>query len=363
MTTFSVGSTATLTVQWFEYQGGPPSDVNGQTVTITRIADSVVVLGPTAVGITHPATGLYAFNWSISGSEIVGDYVVVWNAIDFQLDPVQASEVVTLTSPVSIAGTGPCGWEGGTPACCSEFWATLTADEQAEANTYAETILWAATGRHYGACEVVARPCGNDRRCGSCGAWSWFDGWMRPYILDGQWRNCLCDCACDCRPSCEVKLPGPVANVSQVMIDGVILAPSAWRVDDFQWLVRTDGECWPRCQDYNVDVPAVGTFQVTYTRGDAVPPALLTAKGTLACEFAKACKADKSCRLPGRLQTLTRQGVTASFVDVDTLLKRGLTGLPEVDAVIVALNPYALKARPFFSSFDTDPRVRVVTQA
>lgn len=258
---------------------------------------------------------------------------------------------------------GPCTWDLTVDdACCPGFSALPLAQRQ-RVLRLATKVMWAATGRRYGVCTNVVRPCGADRRCGDCGGFYFFNGWMRPFILNGLWRNCSCGCPCDCRPHCQIKLAGWVDNVSQVLIDGVILAASAWRVDDNQWLVRTDGECWPRCQDYNVDVPAVGTLQVTYGRGEPVPLDVLDAASLLACEFAKSVCGDKTCRLPGRLQTLTRQGVTTSMVSIDMMLARNLTGLPEVDIVIMADNPYGRKQRAFFSSFDTDPRQRTVTQA
>jgi len=257
----------------------------------------------------------------------------------------------------------PCLWTIEVDETCCPVWATLTPDAQTRALTLATQIMWAATGRRYGVCTNVVRPCGTDRRCGTCGSWDWAAGWMRPFILDGVWRNCLCECPCDCRPRCQIKLPGPVNNVIEVLQDGVVVPDSSWRVDDFQWLVRTDGQCWPECQDYNVDVPAVGTLQVTYGRGEPVPAAVLEAAASLACEFGKACAASKDCRLPGRMQTLTRQGVTVSNYDIATVLKYGLTGLADVDMVIMADNPFGHRSRPFFSSFDTDPRIRVVTQA
>lgn len=255
----------------------------------------------------------------------------------------------------------PCDWNIVVdPECCTG-WAELDPALQTRAITYATKVLWAATGRRYGLCENVVRPCGNDRRCGSCGAWSWNGLWMVPYILNGLWRNCGCGCPCDCRPDCEVKLPGPVASVSQVMVDGLIIDPATYRVDDYQWLVRTGGNCWPRCQDYNVDVPDAGSFQVTYLRGNPVPQDILDAAATLACEFAKSC-AGNECRLSSRMQSLTRQGVSVSYVDIDRLLKAGLTGITEVDQVIVADNPYQLKERPRMWSYDTSPRTRTVTQ-
>lgn len=255
----------------------------------------------------------------------------------------------------------PCDWDITVDETCCPDWATLDPAVQQRAITYATKIMWAATGRRYGLCPVVTRPCGNDRRCGECsGAWFPGVGWMRPYILDGLWRNCGCSCACDCKPRCQITLPGPVASVSEVLIDGIVLAASSYRVDDHQYLVRTDGDCWPRCQDYNVDVPADGTLQVSYLRGNPVPQDILDAAATLACEFAKSC-AGLACRLPGRISNLTRQGVTVTFTDIDSLLRRGLTGLVEVDQVIVADNPYALRARPRVWSYDTSPRTRTVT--
>jgi hypothetical protein len=259
---------------------------------------------------------------------------------------------------------GPCTWDITVTDDCCPGWSDLDADQQARALRLATFVMWAATGRRYGVCDLVIRPCGNDRRCGECGSWDFFGGWMRPFILDGLWRNCGCGCPCDCAPNCQIKLPAPVDEVTQVLIDGVILAAGAWRVDNYQWLVRTDGECWPSCQDYNVDVPADGTLQVSYGRGEPVPDYILDAAAVLACEFAKSCGAlPGACRLPGRLQTLTRQGVTVSMVDIDSMLKLGLTGIPEVDMVIMADNPFGHKQRPFLYSYDTAPRFRIVTQA
>lgn len=257
---------------------------------------------------------------------------------------------------------GPCNWSLTIDADCCPSWATLPVAQQTRAITYATNIMWAATGRRYGLCENVIRPCGLDRVCGSCGSWNSYSGFLRPFTVDSLWRNCGCGGLCDCAPLCQIKLPSPVANVSQVVVDGIIIAASSWRVDDNQWLVRTDGLCWPECQDYDVDVPAVGTLQVSYDRGDPIPDAVLDAASTLACEFAKAC-AGLPCRLPNRMTTLTRQGVTVSFVDIDRLLARGLTGIVEVDQIITAFNPYALKARPFVYSYDTAVRARTVTQA
>lgn len=359
MATYNPGTTATLLVQWYEFAGGPPTPVTAQTITIVRVSDAVTVLGPTGVGITNLAVGLYTFSWPIPGNTQLGDYAVVWNATDLQLDAVQTSELIT----VGAASQGPCDWDVTVTEDCCPGWNALPDAQKERATRLATKVIWAATGRRYGTCVQTIRPCGLDRMCGDCGSWYFYNGTMHPFILDGLWRNCACGCPCDCQPRCQVKLPGWVNTVTEVTVDGVIIAPSSWRVDDNTWLVRTDGNCWPNCQDYNVDSGA-GTFTVTYSSGEPIPADVLDITAMLACEFAKSCGAlTGACRLPGRLQTLSRQGVTTTMVDIDRMLAMGLTGIPEIDMIIMADNPYGHKQRPWLYSYDTAPRSRTVTQA
>lgn len=249
----------------------------------------------------------------------------------------------------------PCAWTLA-PLCTD--WTTYTPEVRDAASQYATLVLWAATGRQYGLCPLTVRPCG--RRTDGAALWGWIpDGggsWM-PYLdATGTWRNCSCGAgACGCAPRCEVWLPGPVDSITEVLQDGLVVAPSSYRVDDRRWLVRTDGGCWPEYVDLSTDT---NRFQVTYVRGTEPPPALLTAAGTLACEFAKA-KTNQDCRLPGRLSSIARQGVQVSMVDTDSLMKRNFTGIPEVDQVIFALNPGGLFSRPKVISLDTPtPRIR-----
>ena len=99
-----------------------------------------------------------------------------------------------------------------------------------------------------------------------------------------------------------------------------------------EWLVRVDGGVWPRCSNLLADPTDVGSFVVTYQAGYPVPAGTGLITSLLACELALAlCQAD-SCRLPRRVQSMTRQGVTISFSDLDD----GRTGLPEVDMWVSA---------------------------
>jgi len=71
-------------------------------------------------------------------------------------------------------------------------------------------------------------------------------------------------------------------------------------------------------------------------QGTPWPDGIGIVAGILACELAKACVGAKSCRLPQRVQTITRQNVTIGFQDRFEGLSLLHTGLWEVDAFIEA---------------------------
>lgn len=101
MTSVNQGQTADLVVSWSAYPGGPPADVSSLTVTVNQVSNGSNVLGPTSAGVVHQATGLYTFQWAVSTSQAVGDYVAIWNAT-YASSAVQASEIVS----VLAYGTG-----------------------------------------------------------------------------------------------------------------------------------------------------------------------------------------------------------------------------------------------------------------
>lgn len=249
---------------------------------------------------------------------------------------------------VSAAGgslVGPCSWLIPDPLCCGT-WAAVPANIKAAARDYAALILWAATGQQFGLCEVSVRPCGQNR-CGDNTfdffGFTWASGTWTPYLLNGEWHNCMCRGACCCEPRCQVRLMGDVDSIVEVTIGGIAVPPSAYRVDDKHWLVRIDGQCWPDCPEMSADT-GDNVFVVTYLRGNVVPFALLNAAATLACEYAKACMGAE-CRLSNRVTSISRSGIDISMVNPSDLLDNGLTGLWEVDSVIKALNPYMRKSR------------------
>lgn len=255
------------------------------------------------------------------------------------------------------------------PSCNQATWDSASPQLQASATEFATDILWAATGRQFSACPITVRPClrGNNQ-------WGWWryndgnfygagGGWI-PFIWDGQWFNgCGCGAngpfCCEPRWNTQALLEGPVAAITNVTINGLTVPDTSYRVDDAQWLVRTDGGTWPIFQDLNSDAGLVNTWTVSYLRGTYVPKALLAAAGSLAIEYIKACGTG-DCRLPGRVTSIIRSGVQMSFVDPTTLLDKGFTGLEEVDILIRTYNPYGLTHRLRLFSPDVE-RNRITT--
>lgn len=217
----------------------------------------------------------------------------------------------------------------------------------------ATDILWYASGQRYGVCEVTIRPC--LRRCGG-GSGPWV-----PYKdASGEWRNfwaCGCRDDCSCVALCEVVLPGPVASVVQVLIDGDELEEQNYRLDTVggQWrLVRTDGGCWPECSDMSVGCDEEGAFCVTYEQGIAVDALGTQAVTQLTCELVKSCLPNCACLLPKNVASLTRRGVAITF---DTA-KPWLRSLPMVAAWLDAVNPHGLtSASTVWSPDISHPRI------
>lgn len=245
---------------------------------------------------------------------------------------------------------GPCEWPVDT-SCCPD-WSTFSPLVQANAVAWATEILDALTARRFSRCAINYRPCGPT--CDTTfGYITWPVGsptttgggfpWMIPYVDAGVWRNCTCGGACSCRARCEVPFPeGGVAQVIEVTLDGMLLDPAAYRLDTYEGrpvLVRTDGECWPKCQDMNLDMDEVGAFVITYKPGETLPLAGRLAAGELACEFAKGC-VGQECSLPQQLASLSRNGVEVQVVDPTALLDQGLTGLKNVDLWVRSVNPF-----------------------
>lgn len=215
--------------------------------------------------------------------------------------------------------------------------------KQQAAEDLAVSVLWALSGRQFGVCPVIARPCPTP-----CIAYdtNWFSGpgWY-PIWDQGNWRNVTCGCTgsnCVASGPGVVHLAGPVQSVTEVTIGGVVLDESSYSLEG-GLLYRANGGVWP---DQNLARPLdePGTWSVTYEKGIPVPPGVATLAGLLTLEFINACSGGK-CRLPRRVQSMTRSGVSYQMVDPTDIYNSGKTGIPEIDIWLAAVNPNRLQQR------------------
>lgn len=159
-----------------------------------------------------------------------------------------------------------------------------------------------------------------------------------------------CDCrtvdACACLPPHEVILPTvPVTGVTEVKVDGAAVDPGRYRVDDYARLVLVYDEAaeprrWPCCQRLDLPDTEPGTFSVTYAFGTPPPIGGRIAAAALGLQLALSATpaAAGACRLPKRITTITRQGVSMAVLDPMSLFEDGLTGLAEVDMWVQSVN-------------------------
>lgn len=244
--------------------------------------------------------------------------------------------------------TGPCEpWD--TELCCDVD--ELDPDLVTRWATAASFILWALSGRRWGpSCPITVRPC--RRRCMDSYPmyvnWGGTGPWV-PYLgVDGQWRNasvCGCKQDCSCTELCEVRLDGPVFDIVEVNVGGTVLAGGGadYRVDAPNLLVRTDGECWPDCQDMAAPAGDPGTFTVTYRTGLPLDAAAIAAVSELTCHLLKGCSPGTcGCKANRNVTKLNRQGYELELADPTLIYSEGRTGLPMADLWLAAVNPYRM---------------------
>jgi hypothetical protein len=237
-------------------------------------------------------------------------------------------------------------WPRPDTACCPDLQITDTTPPARvllieRMLRMAVSVVHAFSARQFGLCPRTVRPCRD--QCAESGGTL-----LDPYILDGQWFNNACQTCvhdCSCGTLCEVTLPGPVHRILEVIVDGTVLLPSAYRVDNHRKLVAQGDVCWPTCQDLSKPAGLPGTWTVSYLRGKPVPEMGLWAAGLLACELVKACTPGEAgaCRLPSNVQSIVREGVS---LDLEPFTLGGAgsdsfgrTGIPEVDMWLTVVNP------------------------
>ena len=237
-------------------------------------------------------------------------------------------------------------------------------DEAIEAAiTQASEILFHLSGRQFsGECEGEVRPCARF-------VWSPMPEWWRDRVRsygwnDSYWGQCSSNHAPwrdgGCSSISELRLGVDVVrSITQIKIDGAVIPATDYRIDDYGWLVRVEpeGVGWPTCQRLDLPDTDLDTWSVEFTYGKDIPESGKRAAIDLACELALLC-AGGDCRLPERITTMNRQGVSMTILDPFDFLEKGKVGLYTVDLFLKTFNPHRLARRAVISSPDIGTRVR-----
>lgn len=163
-----------------------------------------------------------------------------------------------------------------------------------------------------------------------------------------------------------MRLPSePITSIVEVKVDGEVLDPSLYRIDQYRWLVRLPDPDdrrvgWPCCTRMDLPSTADNTFEVTYTYGTPPPPLGKMAVVELACEFARACAGDEKCRLSPRAISVARQGVSVQLAAITDTLADGRIGLPIGDLFLHTYNPTGKRRQSSVWSPDIDSGTRRV---
>lgn len=217
----------------------------------------------------------------------------------------------------------------------SELGGTLSSDAMAEeACRLSSFILWALTGRKYGAVRTVTETyeCACSKPSDRYMPYR-LDGQVMPALLDGQMINatassCGCDGVSGGRHT-RLRLHGtPVRHVNFVRRDDETLDPGSYTVHN-SGLLSLAG----RSSD------DVCGLTVSYSYGTGIPGGGRLAAKLLSEEFLKSWSGDEECRLPDRVTNVSRQGISFSVIDRQEFLDDLRTGILEVDMFLRAVNP------------------------
>lgn len=218
----------------------------------------------------------------------------------------------------------------------------------------ASKLLYVLSGRKYRIASATVRPHAVNDVCACLPRWApaMQNNWAAVFDW-GRWDGCGCGLAAG------LVLPGPVSSVSTVTVDGVVLDPSQYTLYSHRRLVRmadpatNAAQGWPCCQRLDLPSTEPGTWEVEYSFGEPPDEAAVAACAELALQLALARSGDSACKLPSRVVSISRQGITIPLLDPQKFLDQGRTGLYLVDVWLAAVNPKGRRRRPSIMSPET----------
>ena len=232
-------------------------------------------------------------------------------------------------------------------ACCKNAADMEESDDRViDAIEDASLVIYYLTGKQFG---------------GTCQAT------VRPPCLSGM-------CTCGCSPN-QINIGlWPITDLVSVRYGGVLYTSvssptvdATFHINDHRYLARNNGDAFLSGNQWAIaggaeDTADNGyTFEVTIEYGLSVPRLIKRAAKSLACEFIKACCNDTTCKLPERVTSVTRSGLTMDVKSAEDFLRDGRTGIYEVDLAIQVFNPSKLQSPTFLFMPNKDYGRRVNT--
>lgn len=323
-----VGETQRLT---FTFKNLAGASANPTTATITITDPDGVTTTPAP---THDGTdGDYHYDLDPGKA---GWWTYTWSGQGNGVDQTERFDLlVGLTVPQVGACEPWCTWSQVVAAVAPADVSSLSEEQRELVLDFATAILYGETGQRYpGLCRRTFSIC-------DCGSFCCVPGYPygNPAAADWQgwsgwsgWRGCgwrHCTGSADHVDLGDLRYP--VIAARDVTVAGAVVPRASWRIDDWRYLIRTDGTAWPCCPD--LTDPTAFKASLLYGRmpfqgGDQ-------AAAALAGELAKFLTGG-DCALPEGVTDIIRAGITYHITQAQQLLESGLSGVPATDRWLAA---------------------------
>jgi hypothetical protein len=210
-----------------------------------------------------------------------------------------------------------------------------TSPNALEALQTASYLIWVLSGRRWSGWHTVTEEYVCDGFMTRCG--QWIPTTQQWEVAEQHFITTSGDPYWGHRPGQHFlflrRRPARELLAVQRMDTNVMLDLTTLAIYDYAYLASADlnaecTSCWDPCG-----------LEVTYKWGGPPPPAGVTAVLELANEFVKSIECPDECRLPERVTSVTRQGISYQIFDPQDFMTDGRVGLYAVDVFLKAVNP------------------------
>lgn len=339
------GNPITLHMFYADGLGAATTPTSPQVSIVDRDGVEVVTLDvPTLAGLGH-----MTYTYPVDPLADIGAWDSIWYGI---IDGAQVGPVHEGFTVLPLGSITPgSGDEAGTcQAWCTED--DLRCDVSAVDPIDVTNAIQAASnilnrligGTWPGSCVDTIRPCGYGSTRVWRGTWAGMPAPLNGGLNTVGWCGCADSRQCSCKRLSQIELPGyPVTEIVEVTIDGDVVSPTRYRLDDNRLLVYLPAsdtaarQGWPCCQRLDLDDTQDDTFSVSYRWGRLPPVDGRMMAARYACQLALAADGDAACELPPEVVSVARQGISFSLADPQAFVLDGRVGLADVDVWVQSI--------------------------